>query len=115
MRRTALALTTAVIIGVSTLTNISPTEARGRGAGWVPGVAAGLVGAAIVGGIASNAYAYGPGYGYGGYPNYGYADGYAPTYYNGGYAVRPYGYGGYGYRSPKDEDGFGSGGPYSRW
>jgi hypothetical protein len=116
MKRTVLALTTAVTIGMTALTATSPAEARWRGGGWGPGLAAGLVGAAVIGGIASSAYAYGPGYGYyGGYPSYGYYGGYAPGYYYGGNASRRYGYGGYGYRSPADDDGFGSGGYYSRW
>ncbi|MGY8685736.1 hypothetical protein Q2941_49765 [Bradyrhizobium sp. UFLA05-153] len=56
----------------------------------------------MIGGIASSAYAYGPGYGYYGGPGYGgyyggpgYAyGGYAPTYYGGGYgpAYSSYGY-----------------------
>ncbi len=80
MKRTALALTTAVTIGMTALTATSPAEARWRGGGWGPGLAAGLVGAAVIGGIASSAYAYGPGYGYyGGYPAYGYYGGYAPA------------------------------------
>ena len=79
MKRTVLALTTAVTIGMTALTATSPAEARWRGGGWGPGLAAGLVGAAVIGGIASSAYAYGPGYGYyGGYPSYGYYGGYAP-------------------------------------
>ena len=70
MKRTVLALTTAVTIGMTALTATSPAEARWRGGGWGPGLAAGLVGAAVIGGIASSAYAYGPGYGYyGGYPS----------------------------------------------
>jgi hypothetical protein len=86
MKRTVLALTTAVTVGMTALTATSPAEARWRGGGWGPGLAAGLVGAAVIGGIASSAYAYGPGYGYyGGYPDYGYYGGYAPTYYYGGY------------------------------
>lgn len=104
MKRTVLALTTAVTVGMTALTATSPAEARWRGGFRGPGLAAGLVGAAVIGGIASSAYAYGPGYGYyGGYPDYGYYGGYAPTYYYGGY-VRPYGYGGYGYRPPADDD-----------
>jgi hypothetical protein len=97
--KTVLALTTAVTVGMTALMPTSPAEARWRGGGgWGPGLAAGLVGAAVIGGIASSAYAYGPGYGYyGGYPAYGYYGGYAPTYYYGGDGVRPYGYGGYGY------------------
>ena len=65
----------------------------GRGFGWR------IIAGAVIGGIASNAYAYGPGYGYYG-PGYGYYGGYAPAYYGGysgyyggGYA--PAYYGGY--------------------
>jgi len=47
-----------------------------------PGLAGGLIAGAVIGGIASSAYAYGPGYGY-------YGD-YAPAYY-GGYAPAYYG------------------------
>jgi hypothetical protein len=107
MKRTVIALTTAVTIGMTALTAASPAEARWRGGGWGPGLAAGLVGAAVIGGIASSAYAYSPGYGYyGGYPDYGYYGGYAPAYYYGGYPPRPYGYGGYGYAPPADDDGY---------
>nr|WP_249142256.1 hypothetical protein [Bradyrhizobium sp. AUGA SZCCT0160] len=87
-----LALATAATIGIGSLAASSPAEARWRGGGWGPGIAAGLIGAAVIGGIASSAYAYGPGYGYyGGYPGYGYgyapvSYGYAPGYY-GGYAT----------------------------
>jgi hypothetical protein len=118
MKRTVLALTTAVTIGMTALTSTSPAEARWRGGGWGPGLAAGLVGAAVIGGIASSAYAYGPGYGYyGGYPAYGYYGGYAPAYYGyapayyyGGYGPRSYGgFGGYGYHAPADDY------PYYRW
>ena len=70
------------------------------GGGWGPGLAGGLIAGAVIGGIASNAYAYGPGYGYYGGPGYGYGGGYAPAYYGGypadygdGYA--PVYYGGY--------------------
>ena len=80
MKGKTLALATAVTIGMTALTATSPAEARWRGGGWGPGLAAGLVGAAVIGGIASSAYAYGPGYGYyGGYPSYGYYGGYAPV------------------------------------
>ena len=80
MKRTALALTAAAIIGVTALTAPSPAEARWRG-GWGPGIAGGLIGAAIIGGLASSAYAYGPGYGYYGYPySYGYPVSYSASY-----------------------------------
>ena len=54
-----------------------------------------MIGAAVVGGLASSAYGWGPGYGYG-YP--GYYGGYAPAYYGGGYGYYddyPGYYGGY--------------------
>lgn len=77
MKRTALALIGAGIVGVTALASPSPAEARWPG-GWGPGIAGGLIGAAVIGGLASSAYAYGLGYSYGGYPYYG---GYAPAYY----------------------------------
>ena len=91
MKKAALALATAATIGVSALVAPSPAQAW-RGGGWGVGLAAGLVGAAVIGGIASSAYAYGPGYGYYGGPGYGYYGGYAPAYY-GGYAPAYYNYG----------------------
>jgi hypothetical protein len=93
MTKTGLALATAATIGVSALVAPSPAQAW-RGGGWGPGLAVGLIGAAVIGGIASSAYAYGPGYGYYGGPGYGYYGGYSPAYY-GGYAPAYYG----GYRS----------------
>jgi hypothetical protein len=77
MKKAALALVTAATIGVSGLVAPSPAQAW-RGGGWGAGLAAGLIGAAVAGGIASSAYAYGPGYGYYGGPGYGYYGGYAP-------------------------------------
>lgn len=92
MKKAVLALATVATIGVTSLAAPSPAHAwRGGGWGWGPGIAAGLIGAAVVGGIASSAYAYGPGYGYYG-PGYGYYGGYAPAYY-GGYAPAYYNYG----------------------
>ena len=93
MKKTVLALATAATIGVSALVAPSPAQAwRGGGWGWGGGLAAGLIGAAVIGGIASSAYAYGPGYGYYGGPGYGDYGGYAPAYY-GGYAPAYYNYG----------------------
>jgi hypothetical protein len=74
MKKAVLALATAATIGVSALVAPSPAQAW-RGGGWGPGLAAGLIGAAVIGGIASSAYAYGPGYGYYGGPGYGYYGG----------------------------------------
>ena len=92
MKKAVLALATVATIGVTSMAAPSPAHAwRGGGWGWGPGIAAGLIGAAVIGGIASSAYAYGPGYGYYG-PGYGYYGGYAPAYY-GGYAPAYYNYG----------------------
>ena len=79
MRKAALTLATAATISVSALVAPSPAQAwRGGGWGWGGGLAAGLIGAAVIGGIASSAYAYGPGYGYYGGPAYVADPGYAP-------------------------------------
>jgi hypothetical protein len=90
MKKAVLALATAATIAVTALAIPSPAEARWRGGGWGPGLAGGLIAGAVIGGIASNAYAYGPGYGYYGGPGYGYYGGYAPAYYD-GYAPAYYG------------------------
>src|SRR4029453_17603359 len=94
MRKAIMALATVATIGCTALSS-SPAEAHWRGGGWGgwgPGLAAGLIGAAVIGGIASSAYAYGPGYGYYGYPGYGYyGGGYTPAYYGYGYAPAVYG------------------------
>ena len=84
MKKAVLALANAAIIGFTALAAPSPAEAHWRGRGFGPGLAGGLIAGAVIGGIASSAYAHSPGYGY-----YG---GYAPAYY-GGYA--PGYYGGY--------------------
>ena len=78
MKKAVLALVTAAVVGFTALAAPSPAEAHWRGRGFGPGLAGGLIAAAVIGGIASNAYAYGPRYGY-------YGGGYAPAYY-GGYA-----------------------------
>src|ERR1700757_5524191 len=68
MKKTLMALLAVATLAVSTA---SPALAW-RG-GWGPGLAAGLIGGAIVGGaIASSPYGYGPGYYYGPGPYYGY-------------------------------------------
>jgi hypothetical protein len=114
VKRAVLALATAATVGVAALATPSPALAWRGGWGWGPGLARGLIAGAVIGGIASNAYAYGPGYGYYGAPGegyyggayapgyaygryapaYGYRPYYGPSYYGGGYVVRPaYGYG----------------------
>jgi hypothetical protein len=95
MKKTLLALATAAVVGLTSLAAPSPAEAHWRGRGFGPGLAGGLIAGALIGGIASSAYAYGPGYG-----GYGYYGGYAPAYYGGygpgyGYGYAPAYYGGY--------------------
>jgi hypothetical protein len=73
MKKSLMALAAVTTLAVSMA---SPAYAWRGGWGWGPGVAAGLIGGAIVGGaIASSTY---PPYGYG--PGYGY---YAPGYAGG--------------------------------
>jgi hypothetical protein len=96
MKTTVLALATAATIGVSAL--VAPSPAQAWRGGWGPGLAAGLIGAAVIGGIASSAY--GPGYGYYGGPGYGDYGGYAPAYYNYGYSPAYYGRYRSGYYAP---------------
>jgi len=89
MKKTALVLATVSALGMSAVAAPTPAEARWRGGfGWGPGIAGGLVAGAVIGGLASSAYGWGPGYGYPGYY------GYAPAYY-GGYDYGPYPWGGY--------------------
>jgi hypothetical protein len=96
MRKASLVMAAAAILGLTAVTAPSPAEAHWRGGGFFPAVAGGLIAGAVIGGLASNAYAYGPGYGYyGGYaPAYygGYYGGYAPAYYGGysSYYDEPY-------------------------
>ena len=91
MKKTALVLATVGTLGVGTVAAPTPAEAWRGGWGWGPGLAGGLLAGAVIGGLASSAYAWGPGYGYYGYPGY---YGYGPAYY-GGYGYDPYAYGGY--------------------
>ena len=98
MRKAPLVLAAAAVLGLTAVTAPSSAEAHWRGGGWggggfFPAVAGGLIAGAVIGGMASNAYAYSPGYGY--YDGYGsgyYGGGYAPVrYYGGGYAPAYYG------------------------
>ena len=89
MKKTVMALVAATTIGLTSLGVPSQAEAHWRGGGWGPGLAGGLIGAAVIGGLASSAYGYGPGYGYYSGPGYGYYDGgYAPVTYGGYYGPR---------------------------
>jgi hypothetical protein len=102
MRKAPLVLAAAAILGLTAVAAPSPAEARywRGGGGFFPAVAGGLIAGALIGGLASNAYAYGPGYGYYGGYGPGYYGGYAPAYYGGyyggGYAPAYYGGGYYG-------------------
>jgi hypothetical protein len=102
MRKAPLVLAAAAILGLTAVAAPSPAEARywRGGGGFFPAVAGGLMAGALIGGLASNAYAYGPGYGYYGGYGPGYYGGYAPAcyggYYGGGYAPAYYGGGYYG-------------------
>ena len=103
MKKAAVVLSAAAVIAMTAVSISTPVEARG-GRGWGPGIAGGLIAGALIGGLASSAYGYGPGYGYygGPGPGYGYYGGDAPVYY-GGYG-HPY-YGGYGYNRFKNWGG----------
>jgi hypothetical protein len=72
MRKAVLILARAASVGAAAVAAPSTAEARH---GFGPGLAGGLIGSAVIGGLASSAFAYGPGHGYG----------YARAYY-GGYA-----------------------------
>ena len=89
MKKTALVLAAMAALSLGAVAAPSSAEAHWRGGGFGPGLAGGLIAGAVIGGIASSAYAYGPGYGYG-YPGYGYYASYAPAYY-GGYDLYPWG------------------------
>src|SRR5262249_57395490 len=86
MRKAVSALATAATIGVIALATPSPAHAwRGGWGGWGPGLAGGLIAGAVIGGIASSAYAYGPGYGYYGGPGDGdYGGGDWPAFFGRG-------------------------------
>jgi len=90
MRKAALVLATAATLGLTSVAAPTAAQARGFGHhGFGPALAGGLIAGAVIGGLASSAYAYGPGYGYYAPAYYGgYYDDYAPVY---GYrrVVRP--------------------------
>src|SRR5450755_2676892 len=108
MKKAAVVFSAAAVMAVTAVSVPTPVEARG-GWGWGPGIAGGLIAGALIGGLASSAYGYGPGYGYYG-PGYGYYGGDVPVYY-GGYGPTYYGgyghpyYGGYGYNRYKNWGG----------
>src|SRR5258705_9674575 len=93
MRKAAVVFSAAAVTVMTAVSIPTPVEARG-GWGWGPGIAGGLIAGALIGGLASNAYGYGPGYGYYG-PGYGYYRGdwappsgeHEPTYF--GYVYVP--------------------------
>src|SRR5467141_3645577 len=76
MRKAAVVFSAAAVTVMTAVSIPTPVEARG-GWGWGPGIAGGLIAGALIGGLASSAYGYGPGYGYYG-PGYGHYGGDAP-------------------------------------
>jgi hypothetical protein len=92
MKKAAVVFSAAAVMAMMAVSVPTAAQARG-GWGWGPGIAGGLLAGALIGGFASSAYGYGPGYGYYGPsysyygPGYGYYGAYAPAYY--GYG-RPY-------------------------
>ena len=95
MRKAPLVIALAATLGATAVSAPAPAEARNL----FPAIAGGLVAGAVIGGLASSAYGYGPGYGY--YGGYGpaYYGGYAPAYY-GGYGP------GYGYATTYYDDAY---------
>jgi hypothetical protein len=99
MKKTFMALAAAATLAVSSLAATAPASAQHWHGGPGPGLAAGLLGGAIIGGaIANSGGYYGPGYAYG--PGYGYGPAYvaAPGYYGGCYWQRQRFWDGYGWR-----------------
>ena len=91
MKKIAMSALMVGSLSLASVATTSPAEAHWRGGrgGWGPGIAGSLVAGAVIGGLASSAYGWGPGYGY-----YG-----GPGYYGAGYYSGPYAYD-YGYDEP---------------
>src|SRR5256885_16702999 len=64
MRKAAMALAAAATVGLTTVAAPAPAQARHFGHGFGPALAGGLIAGAVIGGLASRAYAYGPGFCY---------------------------------------------------
>jgi hypothetical protein len=91
MKKIAMSALMVGALGLGSVATTAPAEAHWRG-GWGPGIAGGVVAGAVIGGLASSAYGWGPGYGYYGGPSY-----YSAGYYGGPYAYdydEPYRWGG---------------------
>ncbi len=71
MTKTALILATAGTLALGSIGAPAPAQARVWGWGVGPAVAGGLLAGAVIGGLASSTYGWGP---------YGYYGGYAPAY-----------------------------------
>ncbi len=102
MRKLALVLATAATLAVAAVGTASPAHARYYRHGYYgygPGIVGGLVAGAMIAGIASDAYGYGPEYG----PGYGYYGGYGvvgpPVVGHGHLAPRSHAHPG-GYNNP---------------
>jgi hypothetical protein len=81
MKKFAMSALMVGALGLASVATTAPVEAHRRG-GWGPGIAGGLVAGAVIGGLTSSAYGWGPGHGY-----YG-----GPGYYDAGYYGGPYAY-----------------------
>jgi hypothetical protein len=83
MKKIAMSALTVGALGLASVATTSPAEAHWRGGwgGWGPGIAGDLVAGAVIGGLASSAYGWGPGDGY-----YGGAGYYGAGNYGGPYA-----------------------------
>jgi hypothetical protein len=85
MKKALAVLATVATVGATTMS--APAEARGWRGGWGPGIGFGLAAGALTAGALA-AGAYGPSYGYYGYPAY-YDYGPGPyAYYGGSYYYR---------------------------
>ena len=96
MKRAAIVLAAAGVVGLGAVAAPAPAQARFFH-GFGPALAGGLIAGAVVGGLASSAYAYDA------YPYDGYYGGYAPAYYGGYAPVYEEGYApaySYGYAGP---------------
>jgi hypothetical protein len=96
MKKTLMALAAIATLAVSAVAAPAPANAQ-RGLGV--GLAAGVIGGAIIGGALAAPYGYGPGYGYYG-PGYGYYGG-GPAYVSDDY------YGGCVWQRQRFWDGYG--------
>ncbi|PZA09031.1 hypothetical protein DNX69_25405 [Rhodopseudomonas palustris] len=105
MKKSMMALAAAATLAVAAVGSTAPAQAHD---GFGAGIAAGLIGGALIGGALASPYYGGPGYYYGG----GYGYGYGPRYVYGyrpapAYVVAPGYYGGCYWQRQRFWDGYG--------